>query len=362
MKTELPFKSAPESICILRLSAIGDVCNVVPIVRTLQSYWPTTKISWIIGSLEHQLVDDIAGVQFIVCNKKNGFRELIDMKRKMAGRRFSVLLQMQAAMRASLIGLNIPADIKLGFHKKQAKDFQWLFTNFKTKPIHQPHVIDGFFGFLEAMGIGQRKLVWEIPIPETAKAFAKSKIPTPPKPYLIVNPCSSSRFRNWRNWRPERYAQIIDYAANRYGSITLLTGGPNDTEKAIGENICRISRSDPVNLIGKTNLKELLALLENASATVSPDTGPIHIANSLGVPTIGLYAGSNPHRTGPYLFQNWVVNAYPEAVRNEFGKDVDGIAWGKRIRQPNVIDLITVDAVKEKIDQALTMPRRSPGA
>ena len=82
MKIELPFKSAPESICILRLSAIGDVCNVVPIVRTLHSYWPTTKISWIIGSLEHQLVDDISGVEFIVCNKKNGFGELIDLEKE----------------------------------------------------------------------------------------------------------------------------------------------------------------------------------------------------------------------------------------------------------------------------------------
>ena len=359
MRKELPFKSAPESICILRLSSIGDVCNIVPIIRTLQTYWPSTKISWIVGSLEHQLVGDIPGVEFFVFSKKNGWAAPRHMKKRMAGRRFSILLQMQAAMRTSLIALRIPADIRLGFHKKQAKDFQWLFTGPKTKFIHQPHVIDGFFSFLEAIGLSQRKLVWDIPIPETARASAADKLPPFLERYLIVNPCSSARFRNWRNWRAEKYAQIIDYAAERYNVTSLLTGGSSDLEKRFGKEICRLSQSEPVDMIGKTDLKELLALLENASAIISPDSGPVHIANSLGIPTIGLYAGSNPLRTGPYLFQNWVVNAYPEAVRNEFGKSVDEIDWGKRIRQPNVIDLITADAVKEKIDQALTLPRRS---
>ncbi|MFQ5485586.1 MAG: glycosyltransferase family 9 protein [Desulfobacterales bacterium] len=357
MKKELPFKSAPESICILRLSSVGDVCNIVPIVRTVQAYWPSTQISWVIGSLEHQLVGDIEGVEFFVCGKKNWWAAPWQMKKRMAGRRFSILLQMQASMRTSLMALHIPAYIRLGFHKKQAKDFQWLFTGPKTKFIHQPHVIDGFFSFLEAIGLPKRKLVWDIPIPEAARASAASKIPSSLKRYLIVNPCSSARFRNWRNWRAEKYAQMIDYAAERYNVASLLTGGSTALEQRYGKEICRLSRSEPVNMIGKTNLKELLALLDNASAIISPDTGPIHIANSLGIPTIGLYAGSNPLRTGPYLFQNWVVNAYPEAVRNQFRKSVDEIDWGKRVRQPNVIDLITFDAVKEKIDKALTLPR-----
>ncbi|MBM4221211.1 MAG: glycosyl transferase, partial [Gammaproteobacteria bacterium] len=45
--------SAPESICILRLSAIGDCCHTLPVVRTLQAHWPETHITWIIGRTEY---------------------------------------------------------------------------------------------------------------------------------------------------------------------------------------------------------------------------------------------------------------------------------------------------------------------
>jgi heptosyltransferase I len=76
------------------------------------------------------------------------------------------------------------------------------------------------------------------------------------------------------------------------------------------------------------------------------------MATAVGTPVIGLYATSNRWRTGPYLSQHLVVDKYPEAVRNELGASVDEIRFGRRVRDPNAMDLIRVGDVIEKLDLA----------
>jgi heptosyltransferase I len=76
------------------------------------------------------------------------------------------------------------------------------------------------------------------------------------------------------------------------------------------------------------------------------------MATAVGTPVVGLYATSNRHRTGPYTSQHLVVDRYPDAVRAEFGVEVDAIRWGRRVRNPLAMDLITVEDVTEKLDMA----------
>lgn len=329
---------------------MGDVCNVLPVVRSLQKAWPETRITWIVGSTEYHLVKDVPGIEFLVFDKKGGWRSIRELRRQLSGRSFTVLLQMQAALRASMVAWTVPARLKIGFGRRQAKDFQWLFTHARTRSLENPHVIEGFFSFLEALGLAREAPVWDLPVPEESREFVRQRIPTDWEQVLVVSPCSSNRFRNWRNWRVERYAHIIDYAAERHGFRTILTGGPSETEARYGREISELTDYPPLNLIGQTDLKSLVAVIERAEAVIAPDSGPIHLAAALGVAPIGLYAGSNPQRTGPYRYREWVVNAYPRAVKKVFGRSVDRVRWGRRVREQDVLDLIPVAAVEEKLD------------
>jgi heptosyltransferase I len=81
-------------------------------------------------------------------------------------------------------------------------------------------------------------------------------------------------------------------------------------------------------------LKELFALISVSQALICPDSGPAHMATAAGTPVIGLYASSNPDRTGPYLSRDSTVNMYPEAVGRFLGKTVDDLRWGQRVRDP----------------------------
>jgi len=105
----LPLSEPPRSVCILRLSAIGDACHVVPIVRTLQQAWPATQLTWIIGRSEARLMRLLDGVEFITVDKRASLAGLTALRRELAGRRFEVLLHMQLALRASLVASCVPA-------------------------------------------------------------------------------------------------------------------------------------------------------------------------------------------------------------------------------------------------------------
>jgi heptosyltransferase I len=345
----LPFAEPPRSICILRLSAIGDTCHIVPIVRTLQHAWPATQLTWIIGKAEARLMSLVDGVEFITVDKRAGFGARHGLRAQLRGRRFDALLHMQLSMRASLIARTVPAQIKLGFDRARAHELQWIFTNARIAPRTRQHVLDGFFGFVEALGIQERVLRWDVPLPQSARAYAERLIPDA-RPTLVISPCSS---RPVRNWRAERYAAVADHAARRHGMRVILAGGPSVLERETGAAIEKAANTRLINQIGRDTLPELLALLGRATALLSPDSGPAHMATMVGTPVVGLYAATNPLRSGPYLSRLWCVDAYPEAARRFRGRSPEQLPWLHKIEKRGVMDLISVDQVTARIDELL---------
>ncbi|MFW5969887.1 MAG: glycosyltransferase family 9 protein [Halofilum sp. (in: g-proteobacteria)] len=345
-------ETPPASLCLLRLSALGDVTHAVPVVRTLQKAWPGTQLTWIIGRLEAELVGDLPGVEFIVFDKGRGFAAYRDLRRRLRGRRFDVLLQMQVALRANLAGRLVRAPLRVGFDRARSRDGHGLFVNRRVGPNPRTHVLDGFFDFLRALGIEERELRWDIPIPDAAAAFARERLPDGAG-WLAINACTSARVNNWRNWSAQRYAAVIDHAAERHGLRTVLTGGPAPAEREMANAIALHARHAPVNLVGETRPKELLAVLDRATVAIAPDTGPLHIAAAAGTPVIGLYATSNPARTGPYRWREFVVDRYPEALAEEYGTTPEHARWGRRVRSPEAMQRITIADVTGQLDRLI---------
>lgn len=353
--------SAPESLCVLRLSAIGDCCHTLPVVRTLQAHWPATKITWIIGRTEHGLLKDASGIEFITFDKRDPRASMRDIRHQLAGRHFPLLLHMHASMRANLVSRLVRADVRLGFDRARARDWQWLFSNRKIAARPNQHAMDALFGFAEHLGIRERVLRWDFAISAADREIAEG-LRAGPRPICVISPCTSQRFRNYRNWRVENYVAVARHLIESHGAQIVLTGGPTETEQGYGTAISAGLGAQPegqlINLVGKTSLKQLYAVLQMADLLICPDSGPAHMATAAGTPVVGLYATSNRHRTGPYLSQDLVVDAYPEAVRREFKKTVAELRWGERVRDPAAMDLIKTDAVIAMCDQALANPRR----
>ncbi|WP_144211677.1 glycosyltransferase family 9 protein [Shewanella donghaensis] len=330
--------SSMKSLCLLRLSAIGDVCHAVAMVQAIQRQYPDLAITWVIGKIEYQLVKHMPGVEFVIFDKSQGWRSYGQLKTALSGQRFDVLLHMQVALRATIASMMISAKVRVGFDKARAKEGQWLVTNHAVEPLATPHVLEGFMGFAKAIGVNDLTPRWNIPVPAVDTEFANRLISGDDK-VLVICPAAS---KAERNWLPERYAAVADYAVNQ-GYRVMLCGGPSQLEADLAQNIVQLCKTTIENQIGKTTLTQLLALLKNASMVIAPDTGPAHMAVTQGTPVIGLYAHSNPGRTGPYLSLQHVVSVYEEVIKLQFPDAA--IAWGKRAKGDDLMEKITVESV-----------------
>jgi heptosyltransferase I len=348
--------STLNSVCIFRLSALGDVTHVLPLVRRVQKFWPQTRITWIIGKFEHKLVGDIPGIEFIVVDKKLGVKAWRDLRGKLRGRRFDVLLQCQLSLRASILGSAVRADTRIGFDWARSKELHSLFINRRIAPAAGQHVFDALASFGDAMDLPQDAPRWDIPCSDADHAFAAHHLPGD-QATLLISPCSSHRLRNWN---AEGYAAVADHAQRQHGMRVVLCGGPSPIEREMGDAILARVQVPIIDLIGKDTIKQLLALLQRATVLLSPDSGPMHMANTVGTPVIGLHAATDAKRSGPYGDQRWCINRYAQAAERFKGKPASELPWGLRIEFPGVMELIETDAVTGRLD-ALMAERQTAG-
>ena len=359
-----------KSICILRLSAIGDVCHALAVVQAIAAHYPHAEITWVIGRVEAALFKHVPNIRFVIFDKKLGFGAYKKLRKDLP-QRFDVLLHMQVALRANLAAACIKAKRKIGFAKHLSKELHSLVIDERAAAGPMPHVLESFAAFAHAIGVPPFKPEWSIPITVEDAQWAEQLIALHSAPsalqtalqdstaqhpdaknkmakkILVVSPAAS---KAERNWLPERYAAVMDYA-NQKGFVIFLTGGPSEMEQELASQIIAQCKSYVINLVGKSNLTQLLALLNKAGVVLSPDSGPAHMATTQGVPVIGLYAHSNPARTGPYNSQAYVCEVYHTHLFAQTGKTYDAQVWGKRVKGENLMADITVESVIKRFDQ-----------
>lgn len=348
MSSALPLSAQPRNICLIRLSALGDVTHAVPVLRAIQDQWPGTAVTWVTSTFEHKLLSLIDGVEFVTIDKKDGFAGYRKLRRRLAGERFDVMLQMQTSARANMTGACVRADIKLGWDRFRARDFHRLFMTHAIPETRFEHQLPGHLAFAQRIGLEIDQPRWDFPITDEAAEFAARVMPRD-RPILLLSPCSSHPARNWS---ATGYAAVADHAIESHGMAVVLSGGPSTLEQEMGAAIEKAMRHDATNLIGKDTLPQLIAIIERAALVLSPDSGPAHLANALAKPVIGLHASTWSRRSGPYSSLDLCVDKFAEAARKYRGKAPEQLRWGTRIENPGVMDLIEVDEVKQRLATA----------
>ncbi|WP_312736917.1 glycosyltransferase family 9 protein [Stenotrophomonas sp.] len=331
--------SASSSLCLLRLSALGDVTHVVPLVRTLQAARPDTPIHWIIDKVGHKLLDGLPGVVFHAYDKKTGMAGVKELRTQLPPGRFEALLQMQVAFRANLLSAFIPAERRIGYDRSRSKDLHGLFINERIPDRPGIHVLDAIGSFCEPLGLRQTDVSWDLAVPPSAYEWAAAQWPEDGRPVLMISPCSSHVMRNWY---ADRYAAVANHASAR-GWQVVLCGGRSELERSMADAILTQLTTPALDLVGRDTLKQLPALLARANLVMTPDSGPMHIANAMGTKVLGLHAASNPHRSGPYSDRRYCVDRYDDAARKYLGKTAADLKWGTKIEFDDVMELITVE-------------------
>ena len=339
----MPNPNPPGSICLLRLSALGDVTHVLPLLNTLRNAWPELDVSWVIGNGERRLLDGLPGVRFIEFDKKTGLSGMREVRRQ-CGERFDALLQLQVSARANVLSAFIPARRRIGYDRSRAKEGHGLFISERIADQPGMHVLDAIGSFCEPLGLVREDIMWKMPVPDDAHGWARAQWPDDGIRTLMVSPCSSHALRNWRS---DRHAALADHAIAQ-GWRVVLCGGRSELERSTGDAILAAMHATGdgarvLDLIGKDTLKQLPALLARADLLVTPDSGPMHIANAMGTKVLGLHAATNPNRSGPYSDRRYCVDRYDDAARKYRGKSASELKWGTRIEADGIMDLVTVE-------------------
>lgn len=333
------------TVCLVRLSALGDVCNAIALVRALQSAFPNDRLTWVVGSDGYRLVEDLPGVEFVVLDKNAGLKGMLAARRKLKATRFDVLLHAQVSARANLVALGIRARRRIGFDHARSREGHGLVINERIPHTAFQHQAEAYLEFARALGADPGQPERAPPVPPEARKFALRHLPEPGQA-VLVSPCSSHPLRNWR---AEHFAAVADWVIDTTRRPVILLGGPSALERETGAAIEAAMRNEPVNLIGRDTLKQALAVLERGAALIAPDSGPVHMAAALGTPVVGLYAATWSRRSGPLGSLEHCVDCYPEAARKFRRREPEQLRWGARIEHPGVMDLITPEDVIDKL-------------
>ncbi len=340
-------QQAPRSICIVRLSALGDALMIVPLIRTLQAYLPEISLTWVISRPAYDLVEGMDGVEFIVIDKPSTIADYWRFKKRVHGRSFDVLLAAQASLRANLLYPLINAARKIGYDKLRAKDGHGFFVRETISPGNE-HTLDGFLKFASALGVEEKIIRWDLPIAIEDQQWALDQLSHTARPLVLVNPAAS---KPERSWSVEHYIEVIKHLQNTWQAQVILTGGPMAYDKSLGDAI--EGSVKVLNLIGKTTPKRLLALIDKACLLLCPDTGPSHMAAAMGTPVVALHAVTSAEVSGPYTYRHLAVDYYGEAVISILKKSPETNVWGTHAHGRHTMQLIPLNEVIDRVDSVL---------
>ena len=345
-------KNKLPEVAVIRLSALGDVVLCASMVLHLVRS-EKFKISWITTRQSRQLLGEIEGVDFIIVPKPKNLKSFMECRKILSNYTFDYLLLAQASFSAHFVSMHVKSKRRIGFDQSRSKDFHGFFINERIEQ-REEHFVDAYYRFASMLGLQKPAAInwnglfqsdrnhelWNFEFPGTDRIMA-------------INPSAS---KTERNWEINSYVKVIDYALNK-GIGVILTGGSEQNELNLNEQICLRCKESPLNLTGKIKLGALPYLFKKIDFLLAPDTGSIHIACAVGTPVIGLYAVANPRLTGPYNANECSINKFDLALERFLSSRQ--VNFHSRVHNPCAMSLINEDEVIAKIElvlESLSLP------
>jgi heptosyltransferase I len=324
-------------VCLVMMSAIGDTVHALPVVTALKRHDPSIHLTWILQPGPARLVGGHPDVDEIVLfERSRGLGAYADIRKKLASRRFDLVLDLQVYFKASVVTALAKAPVKLGFDRARARDMNWLVTTHRIPPHTPQHVQDQYFEFLRHLDVPPDPVEWKLGPWPSEREMQQRLLAAYERPIACLAVGSSEASREWQ---PERWAGLSDTLFRDHGLQPVLIGGRSARELQTEERIRAHAREPLASTLG-ASLREMVGLIDGAALVVSLNSAPLHMAVAADTPVIGLMAHRNPKRTGPYRFRELMVDAYGAP-----GEDYPVMLETR----PGGLERVTVEDVLEKV-------------
>lgn len=328
-------------ILIIKLGAIGDVLHSLPVLSTLRSIFPEAHIGWVVEQKSLPILQgnpDLDELILLERQRLKGWTNLAylrEWRRHLRSRQFDTVLDLHNLLKSGVIALMSGAGVRIGFRKWREGNF--LFMNHWIQPeLRHQHAVDKYLSLLTGLGIDEMKwdrrfpLNWNSEVELFVDHFFREHQQHHGERWVAINPGAS-----WpsKRWPPDRYAEVGDALVKKFRVRVLILWGPE--EYSLAESVGKSMTQKSV-LAPKASIKQVMALIRRCRLLISGDTGPVHIAAALGVPTVTLFGPSNPFRNGPFGQGNRIIKS-PIGPADHFQRKERGRHWLNAIESQTVI-------------------------
>lgn len=310
-------RQAAPRIALVKLSSLGDVVHALPAAHALRRWWPRAELTWVVERREQAILAGNPDVDHVVAVDTRVWRrelrwpsgaaavavKLRGLVRRLRAGRFDVALDLQGLWKSGVITALTRAPLRIGLAASHCRERAntWFTTIRVAPPARATHVVEQYLAVVQGLGVDLAAVgpaVFPIPTdPAADRAMAGwceeagIKADTP---LVLLNPGSGG---DGKRWAVEAFRRLGDELAVRLGARVAVAWGPG--EEALARAIAHGTRTGAL-VTPPTTIPEMVALFRRASLVVGGDTGPVHVAAVLGIPTVGLYGPTSAGRNGPY--------------------------------------------------------------
>ncbi len=295
-------------ILVITLSNTGDVILTTPVVEALLKQFPGVKLDIVVGPNGKEVFGKHKKVSKIfIYDKRTGFFEKFRLIKKLRNMHYDMAVDLKNTAIPFLIGARLKSKVVCR-------------TKGRRGGIHKK---DQHLAIIESMGIDIKDAGLNIEIDkedfenidellrDTSHCFIP-KIGTQKRgcvPKFVVVSCGAKS--HTKRWPASYFAALIDSVKNDLGYEIILVGKDEgdfpDSGRVVARLVKKIMQTEPIDFLGKTNLRELAALIKKASLLITNDSAPLHIASAVNTPTVAIFGPTNEDKYGPLASKSIVL-------------------------------------------------------
>lgn len=302
---------APKRVLIVLHGSIGDVTRALPLAGMLRKAFPHAFLAWSVEPACFPLLQGNPALdEIILFDRARWWRSFGPFLSRVRAGSFDLVLDLQRLLRSGIVSWWTGARRRVGFHRRDSKEFNWVFNNLHIPPFGEEiSKLEHYLKFADFLGIARSALEWHFNLTSEEQAAVDRHLSELRRGFAVL--FVGTRWES-KQWFPVQMSQCAERLGRDHDLDIVLLGGKDDQKLA--DEAQALSGVKLTNLVGRTTLREAIGVIERAKIAIGPDTGLMHIAAALRTPVISLWGATSPQRTGPYGFAELVLQGKAPCV------------------------------------------------
>ena len=297
---------SPAVVLINKFFGLGSILLVTPLIHALKKNYPRSKVVFLTFDGNRELLQRFSHIDVILTIRSSGIAPFVldTVKALMRLRRLRVDVSLDLeffSKFSTLVQYVCGSRVRVGF-ELPTRWRRWLLTD--QIPIDRTkHVSELFLSQLRVLGISTSKvhppsiLVSDADVEEACRCLGLDHI----RDRIVCVNVNAGEASLDRRWHKTNFATLIHRLANAFPGVTFLFTGTPEEKSYVEEvfTLMPMQNSHVRNVAGMTSLSGFFALLSRSTLLITNDSGPLHLASSVGVPTISMFGPESPEFYGP---------------------------------------------------------------